>query len=170
MKIIEDRVVSLEFTLTDDDGEVIDSSEGEPLAYLHGHEQLVPGLERALTGREQGDAFAVTVAPEEGYGVHEPDLILHVDRQELPREMAPEVGMELTYEGPNDEPVSMWVIEVADDFVRLDGNHPLAGQILHFNLEVRAVRHATAEELEHGHAHADEGQSDAPGDGPAYTH
>ena len=170
MKIVEDAVVSLDFSLTDDDGEVIDSSEGEPLAYLHGHGQLVPGLERALDGRAQGDAFAITVAPEDGYGAYEPDLILTVERHELPQEMAPEVGMELTYEGPDDEPVMMWVMEVADSFVRLDGNHPLAGQTLHFKLEVRRVRAATAEEIEHGHAHDDEGDDMASNDGTAYTH
>lgn len=170
MKIVEDVVVGLDFVLTDDDGEVIDSSEGEPLTYLHGHGQLVPGLEQALDGHLQGDAFEVTVAPEDGYGVYEADLIMKVERNELPQDMEPEVGMELTYEGPDEEPVSMWVIEVADNFVRLDGNHPLAGQTLHFNLTVREVRAATAEEIEHGHAHDEEG-GHGPGDeGPAYTH
>jgi FKBP-type peptidyl-prolyl cis-trans isomerase SlyD len=168
MKIMQDAVVTLDFTLTDNEGEIIDSSEGEPLAYLHGHGQLVPGLERELTGHGVGDKLNVTVTPKDGYGETEEDLVISVDRVDLPQDMEPEVGMELTYDGPDDEEISMWVIEVGDKQVRLDGNHPLAGQTLHFAIDVRGIRVATAEEIEHGHAHGEGG--DDGHDSHSYTH
>lgn len=169
MKIAKDTVVALDFTLTDDAGEIIDSSEGEALSYLHGYNELVVGLERALTGRAVGDQLEVTVSAEEGYGEVTPGLEIEVPRTDLPEDLIPEVGLELSCDGPDEEPITMWVVEVLDDVVRLDGNHPLAGQTLHFKVEVVSIRPASASELEHGHVHDDDGEEDAIESG-AYTH
>jgi FKBP-type peptidyl-prolyl cis-trans isomerase SlyD len=169
MKIAQDTVVALDFTLTDDTGEIIDSSEGEALSYLHGHGELVVGLERALTGRAVGDKLEVTVSAEDGYGEVQEGLEITVERAELPDDLEPEVGMELACDGPDDETLTMWIVEVADSFVRLDGNHPLAGQTLHFKVEVVSIRPASPLELDHGHVHADDDDSD-PIDSGAYTH
>jgi FKBP-type peptidyl-prolyl cis-trans isomerase SlyD len=155
MKIVENTVVTLEYVLKDDSGEILDSSDGEPLEYLHGHGQLVPGLERELEGKTSGDSLNVKVPPEDAYGEHDPERVIEVERNELPEDLTPEIGMELSTEGPDGEPLTMWVTEVSDDTVILDGNHPLAGQTLHFSIEVRSVRAATEEELSHGHVHGD---------------
>jgi FKBP-type peptidyl-prolyl cis-trans isomerase SlyD len=155
MKIAAGSVVTIEYTLTDDDGEVIDTSDGEPLEYLHGHGQLVPGLERELEGRKAGDSLKVVVPPKDGYGDHDPARVVEVDRSELPEDIDPEIGLELTTEGPDGEPITLWVTDVEEGTVTLDGNHPLAGQTLNFAIDVRAVRAATAEELQHGHVHGE---------------
>ncbi|VUD40577.1 FKBP-type peptidyl-prolyl cis-trans isomerase SlyD [Thalassocella blandensis] len=154
MKVAKNSVVSIHYTLTAEDGSVIDSSFGqEPLSYLAGCGNIIPGLDDALMGLEPGDKKQVTVPPEEGYGAIEEDLI-----QNLPRNMftgidAIEVGME--FETQNTEGESMFVIvtEVSDTEITVDGNHELAGQILNFDVQVEGVREATAEEIEHGHAH-----------------
>jgi FKBP-type peptidyl-prolyl cis-trans isomerase SlyD len=155
MKIAANTVVTLEYVLKDDSGEILDSSDGEPLEYLHGQGQLVPGLERELDGKKAGDSLEVTVPPEDAYGAHDPDRVIEVERGELPEDLLPEVGMELNTEGPDGEPLIMWITEVNDESVTLDGNHPLAGQTLFFSIDVRAVRAATEEELSHGHVHGE---------------
>lgn len=171
MKIEQDTVVALDFTLTDDDGEMIDSSEGEALSYLHGHGELVVGLERALEGRALGDKLEVTVSAEDGYGEVAEGLDITVDRSELPDDLEPEIGMELSCDGPDEESVTMWVVEVADNSVRLDGNHPLAGQTLHFKVEVVSIRPASALELDHGHVHDPDDEDEGGSiDSGAYTH
>ncbi len=153
MKIADGTVVAIDYTLTDDTGEVIDASEGEPLEYLHGQGQLVPGLERQLAGKQAGDACQIKVLAKEGYGEHDAALVHEVERAEFPEDLDPEVGMELSTEGPDGEPVRLWVVNVTDKAITLDGNHPLAGQNLNFAIDVRQVRAATAEEISHGHAH-----------------
>ena len=155
MKIVENTVVTLEYVLKDDSGEILDSSDGEPLEYLHGHGQLVPGLERELEGKTSGASLNVKVPPEDAYGEHDPERVIEVERSELPEDLTPEIGMELSTEGPDGEPLTMWITEISDASVTLDGNHPLAGQTLHFSIEVRGVRAATEEELSHGHVHGD---------------
>jgi FKBP-type peptidyl-prolyl cis-trans isomerase SlyD len=153
MQIADNSVVSFHYTLTDDQGQVIDSSEGrEPLTYMHGSGQIVPGLEKVMTGRAAGDQFKVDVTPEEGYGVHHPELA-----QELPREAFQGVediqpGMQFQGHGPQGV-INVTVTKVDGDTVHIDGNHPLAGQTLHFDIEVTEVRAATAEEISHGHVH-----------------
>lgn len=155
MTIKKDAVVALEYTLKNDAGDVIDSSSdsGEPLHYLHGHGNIVPGLERALSGKAVGDAVAVVVSPEDGYGEHDPAGVLTVTRTQLPEDLEPEVGMMLAMQSPDGRTLPLTVTAVTDDGVTLDANHPLAGQTLHFDVTVRMVRDATAEELEHGHVH-----------------
>jgi len=153
MSIKQNQVVSIHYTLTDDAGEVIDSSAGgEPLAYLHGHGNLVPGLERELAGRNAGDRLQVKIAPADGYGEYDRELVQRVPRRSLKGIANVRVGMHLqaqTRQGTR--PVT--VTAVSGDMVTLDGNHPLAGKSLNFEVEITAVRAATEEELAHGHVH-----------------
>lgn len=153
MSIAQDQVVSIHYTLTDDAGEVIDSScGGDPLMYLHGHGALIPGLERALTGKSAGDRLTLSIAPADGYGEYDRALVQQVPRRTLKGIANVKVGMRLqaqTARGPR--PVT--VTHLSGDLVTLDGNHPLAGKNLHFEVEVAAVRAATAEERAHGHVH-----------------
>jgi len=153
MTIKTDSVVSIHYTLKGDGGEVIDSSaSGEPLTYLHGHGQLIPGLERQLEGRSAGDKLSVTIPPAEGYGDYDESLVQRVPRRALKGISNIEAGMQLraqTAQGSR----TVTVTRVAGDLVTIDGNHPLAGKNLNFDVEVTGVRDATAEELAHGHAH-----------------
>ena len=153
MSIGQDQVVSIHYTLRDDAGEVIDrSAEGEPLAYLHGHGNLIPGLERELTGRKPGDRLQVKIAPGDGYGDYDQGLVQRVARRALKGIADVRVGMRLQANTPQGAR-AVTVTQVAGDMVTLDGNHPLAGKNLNFEVEVAAVRPATAEELAHGHVH-----------------
>jgi FKBP-type peptidyl-prolyl cis-trans isomerase SlyD len=153
MTITQDQVVSIHYTLTDEGGKVIDrSAEGEPLEYLHGHGNLIPGLERELTGHKVGDKLQVKIAPAEGYGEYDRELVQRVPRRALKGLSDVRVGMRLqaqTEQGAR--PVT--VTQITGDLVTLDGNHPLAGQQLNFEVEVAAVRAATEQELSHGHVH-----------------
>jgi len=153
MTITRDSVVTIHYTLKDDDGAVIDSSAaGEPLAYLHGHGNIVPGLERELTGRNAGDKVSVRVAPAEGYGEYDQRLVQSVPRRALHGIKDVQPGMHLraqTEQGPR----AITVTRVAGDMVTLDGNHPLAGKHLNFDIQIEEVRPATEEELSHGHVH-----------------
>jgi FKBP-type peptidyl-prolyl cis-trans isomerase SlyD len=154
MKIANGAVVSIDYKLHLGDGNVVDASEpGEPLTYLHGEGQIVPGLERELQGLGAGDARKVVVTPADGYGDHDPAGLKHVERKAFPEDVALEIGMELSAMGPGGEVVPFVVRELKGDQVVVDLNHPLAGKTLHFDVTVREVRPATAEELEHGHAH-----------------
>lgn len=156
MQIANNTVVAIAYTLTDDGGTVLDSSEGgEPLAYLHGVGQIIPGLENALDGKAAGDAFQVRIAPADGYGERDEDL-----RQEVTRDMFDghdiEVGMRFMAQMAGAEHV-FTVVGIDGDDVTVDGNHPLAGVALNFDVKVVSVRAATEEELSHGHAHGDDG-------------
>ncbi|HKP61422.1 MAG TPA: peptidylprolyl isomerase [Polyangiales bacterium] len=152
MPIRAQQVVSIEYTLTDDDGKTLDSSQGrEPLAYLHGAGNIVPGLEKALDGQDVGASLDVKVTPEEGYGNYEAGLVRNVPVRKLPNGRA-QVGQRLQLQGPGGTRV-FTVKAVRGDYAQLDGNHPLAGQTLHFKIKVVDVRDPTAEELAHGHVH-----------------
>jgi FKBP-type peptidyl-prolyl cis-trans isomerase SlyD len=153
MKISTNSVVVFDYTLTDDDKDIIDSSkDGGPLAYLHGEGQIVKGLEKAMEGRKAGDSFSVTVAPEEGYGLPDPEKIAVVTADQIEGGEDLEEGMQL--EASNDEGEQIVVVsKIEGNKVTLDGNHPLAGMTLHFDITIREVREATAEEIEHGHVH-----------------
>jgi len=153
MSIGKDQVVSIHYTLRDDAGELIDrSAEGEPLAYLHGHGNLIPGLEHELTGRKAGDRLQVKIAPTDGYGEYDDGLVQQVPRRALKGIGDVRVGMRLQAHTPQG-PRAVTVTRVNGDLVTLDGNHPLAGKNLNFEVEVAAVRPATEEELAHGHVH-----------------
>lgn len=154
MKIANGTVVSIDYKLHLGDGKVVDASEeGEPLTYLHGEGQIVPGLERELAGLGAGDARKVVVTPADGYGERDLAGMQRVDRTAFPPDVELTVGQELSAVGPDGEVVPFVVQEVGLDKVLIDLNHPLAGKTLHFDVTVREVRSATAEELEHGHAH-----------------
>jgi len=153
MQIADRCVASFNYTLTNDSGEVLDSSSGRgPLAYLHGAGNIVAGLEKAMTGKQVGDKFNVDVVPEEGYGLHNPALVQVVPRSAFRGVKDLEPGMQFRAESDHG-PMSVVVTAVEGDKVTVDGNHPLAGATLHFAIEVTEVREASAEEVMHGHVH-----------------
>ncbi|RAP57834.1 peptidylprolyl isomerase [Oleiagrimonas sp. MCCC 1A03011] len=159
MQIADRTVASFHYTLTGEDGQVIDSSRerGEPLAYLHGAGNIVPGLEKAMAGRSQGDAFKVTVEPQEGYGERHEEMIQVVPKSAFQGAPDPKPGMQFQGQGPQG-PVMVVVTAVEGDQVTIDGNHPLAGKTLNFDIEVTEVREANEEELTHGHVHGAGGE------------
>ncbi len=152
MNVSEDRVVSFHYILKDEEGSVLDASERtEPLSYLHGHGQIIPGLEKALEGRVAGDEIEVTLPPDEGYGEHDPEQVVEVERARF--DFNVKIGDFVQAQHPDGRTKAFQITEIGDATVKLDGNHPLAGKPLHFAVEVVTVREATAEELEHGHTH-----------------
>lgn len=154
MKIQEKRVVSIHYRLTNDAGEELDSSTGgDPLAYLHGSNSLIPGLESALTGQSAGDKLKVTVQPTDAYGEISTDLVqvVPIDAFDSPENVKP--GVQFQAQGPDGQVQLITVREVNDAGVTIDANHPLAGQVLHFDVSVEDVREASAEEIAHGHVH-----------------
>lgn len=158
MKIEKGRVVEIDYTLRDEAGAVVDSSEGgETWTYLHGSGEMIPGLEKALEGRASGDAFKVKVPAAEGFGERIKGPSLRVPRKDLPDDHPPEVGMQLMGADARGQRQVFFITEVHDDHVVLDINHPLAGQALDFDVTVRSVRDATEEEKSHGHAHGADG-------------
>jgi len=161
MKIADNCVVFMNYTLTDDQGQIIDSSvERGPMPYLHGHNNIVPGLEKELAGLSVGEKINVEVAPEDGYGPIVPEAIqtFPVDAFEgIEEEIQP--GMQFQAQGPEGQIQVITIKEVNEEGIVVDGNHPLAGETLHFEVEIAEVREATAEELEHGHPHSGEEDS-----------
>jgi FKBP-type peptidyl-prolyl cis-trans isomerase SlyD len=152
MQIADDMAVLIHYKVANSAGEVLDSSEGdEPLAYIHGSGDIVPGLERALSGKGAGDRVQVTVPPAEGYGEHESAKVQTVPRDAF-EEKNLQPGMRFQAES-EDGDVLVTITQVGADEVTIDANHPLAGQTLHFDVEVMAVRECTPEELAHGHVH-----------------
>ena len=157
MQVSAQKVVHIHYTLTSEEGEVIDSSEGHgPLAYIHGHGNIIPGLENALLGKMAGDKIKVTIPPEEAYGPRDENLIqtVPIDAFHGVDEILP--GMQFHTETPNGVEL-VTVIDVQDGYVSLDGNHPMSGLTLNFDIEVTDVRDATEEELDHGHVHGEGG-------------
>lgn len=153
MQVAQHKVVTIEYTLTDDQGSVIDSSKGgDPLAYIHGMNNIIPGLENALTGKQAGDSLQVKVAPSEGYGERDDAM-----QQEVPREMfesAQDIQVGMQFHASDGERMHVvTVVGVTDSHITVDGNHPLAGQNLNFDVTIVEVRDASAEELDHGHVH-----------------
>jgi len=155
MQIAKDKVVSIHYTLKNDAGSVIDSSEGaEPLVYLHGAQNIIPGLERALEGKVTDDALEVSIEAVDAYGEYNKELTQVVPSNMFEGVDKLEAGME--FQAQTEQ--GMQVIRIADvngDDITIDGNHPLAGERLHFDVTVDAVRDASAEELEHGHIHTE---------------
>lgn len=160
MQISQHKVVSIDYTLTDNDGNIIDSSKGgEPLAYVHGMGNIIPGLEDALVGKCAGDSLQVCVPPAEGYGERNEDMV-----QAVPREMfedADEIqpGMQFHSMSESGQPFVVTVVEVTPESITVDGNHALAGHTLNFDVTIVDVREASAEEIEHGHAHGPGGHA-----------
>ena len=153
MQITKHKVVAIDYTLKDDAGEVLDSSQDqEPLTYVHGVGSLIPGLEQALEGRSAGDELQVTIAPADGYGERDEALCQEVPRKEFEGVDDLEVGMQFRVQAEGGFLV-LTVMNVGEETVTVDGNHALAGETLHFDVAVRDVRDATDEELNHGHVH-----------------
>ncbi len=149
MQISKNKVAAIHYTLRNAAGEVMDSSAGrDPLYYLHGNHNLIPGMEDGLEGKTTGDKFSLVVSPEKGYGHYQQDLLQNVDLS-LFGDQKVEVGMEFQ----DNHRHTFVVKEISGKKVIIDGNHPLAGQELHFEVEVTEVRVATREEIEHGHVH-----------------
>lgn len=152
MQIGDQCVVSFHYTLTNNRGDVLDRSSDEPLAYLHGGGNIIAGLEKALLGKQVGDKLEVTVNPAEGYGEKRQELIQQVPRQAFHGIDQIELGMSFSAQS-NAGPMRVTVTAVEEDQITVDGNHPLAGETLHFAVEITDVRAASPEELEHGHVH-----------------
>jgi FKBP-type peptidyl-prolyl cis-trans isomerase SlyD len=153
MTVGKNAVVSIAYTLKNDSGEVLDTSEGQDdLAYLHGHDNIVAGLEEALEGKSIGDSVTASVSPEKGYGVRDDDLVFQISRDKLPDEEI-ELGMQFAAQGKDGSQQIVTVVDLAEDSVTLDGNHPLASQTLHFDVTINSIREALEIELDHGHVH-----------------
>ena len=157
MQIEANSVVTLHYTLKDNDGKVIDQSDDGSFLYMHGAMNIIPGLENALTGKAAGDSLTVNVSPEEGYGVKDPERI-----QEVPKEMFEgseeiAVGTQFHAQSPDGQAVVVTVVEVKDEVVVIDGNHALAGVDLNFDVKIMDVRAASEEEIAHGHVHGEHG-------------
>jgi FKBP-type peptidyl-prolyl cis-trans isomerase SlyD len=159
LPITKHTVATLEYTLRDGDGEVIDTTEGgTPLIYVHGTGSLIPGLELALEGKGPGDEVSVKIAPEDAYGERDDELIHSVERAALPQDEELELGM--TLEAESEQGVQIvTVVGFEKDDVLLDGNHPLAGVTLHFEVKVIDTRPASPEEIAHGHVHGEGGHA-----------
>lgn len=153
MQIAKNVVVQIHYTLKNDAGDVLDSSQGaDPLAYLQGHGNLISGLESALEGKQAGDKLNVSIAPKDAYGERDESLIQDVPRSAFQGVDQVEVGMQF-HADSNHGPRLVTVTKVSDKTVTVDGNHPLADQTLHFDVQIIEVRAATTEELSHGHVH-----------------
>ena len=159
MQISDNKVVSINYTLTNDKGEVLDSSSGKaPLAYLHGNKNIIIGLENALIGKEVGAKFNITIPPEEAYGVHKESLIQVIPKNVFQGIEKVEPGMQ--FQAKSDEGIQVVTVTKVDgDKITVDGNHALAGETLTFDVEVTEIREATDEELQHGHVHGPEGHA-----------
>ena len=156
MQIAANKAVSIEYTLTNEAGEVIDSSVGgAPLAYLHGAANIIAGLEKALEGKQAGDELNVTVEPEEAYGEFRPELVAMLPRNMFEGVDELEVGMQFHASAPDGGMQIVTIRALEGDDVTVDGNHPLAGQALTFQVKVIDVRDATADEIAHGHIHGE---------------
>jgi len=157
--IADGLVVIMQYTLrADADGEVLDESTAdEPMTYLHGADNIVPGLEKALEGKGVGFKGKIVVSPEDGYGEREDEEPDEIPRKAFPPDMVIEPGMTFMAEGPNDEHAPIWVIGVEGDKIIVDSQHPLSGKTLHFDVEVIGIRAATADEMAHGHPHGPTG-------------
>jgi FKBP-type peptidyl-prolyl cis-trans isomerase SlyD len=152
-KVTDGQVVSMEYTLRVD-GKVVDSSAGgDPLEYLHGVGNIIPGLEREMDGMAVGDSKKVIVVAEDGYGELDEDAFIEAPRSEFPEDMPIKPGVELELSGPEGQPMYARIESLEGETVVLNMNHPLAGKELHFDVKVVGLRDATDEEMDHGHAH-----------------
>ena len=156
--IADGHVVTLHYRLTLDDGSIADESfGGEPLVYLHGHGNIVPGLEQKLAGKSAKDTDDVTVTPADGYGEYDPTLDQQVPRSAFPADAELQVGVAFQAQTQEGKPITLWIRAIQGDEVTVSPNHPMAGQTLNFHVEIVEVREATAQEKEHGHAHGPAG-------------
>ncbi|MCF8240868.1 MAG: peptidylprolyl isomerase [Melioribacteraceae bacterium] len=159
MDIQNEKVVSIHYKLTNNEGEVLDTSEGkDPLNYIQGKQNIIPGLEKALEGKTTGDKINVTVQPAEAYGEYREEMIQQIPRTAFGEIERIEPGMQFQMNTQNG-PVIVTVTKVEEENVTIDANHPLAGKELTFDVEVMEVRDASEEELSHGHVHGPDGHA-----------
>ncbi|MBD3648800.1 MAG: peptidylprolyl isomerase [Pseudomonadales bacterium] len=149
MKVQDKCVVSIHYTLTDNDGTELDSSKGrEPLTYLHGTGSIIPGLEKALEGADEGENVNVVLEPDDAYGQVNDELVQTVPKEAFEEVEKVEPGMQFQARGPDGSTQRITVVGITEEGITVDGNHPLAGQTLNFDVTVEGVREATAEELQ----------------------
>lgn len=153
MNIIADKAITINYTLKDDEGKLIDESNDSKFIYLHGHSNIIPGLEAALDNKTKGDTFDLVLEPKDAYGEYNPAITQTIKRSAFGEE-AIEAGMQFHAEGDDGNPVLITISEINGDDVTIDGNPPLAGVTLNYAVEVMDVRDATEEELSHGHIHS----------------
>ena len=153
MQLTKEKVANINYTLKDKDSNIMDESTDGTFTYLHGAKNLIPALEDALEGKEAGDKANVVVAPENAYGERDEQKIQRVPRKMFPVDQELEVGMPFSSATPDGTAVNVVITAIEEHEVVIDGNHPLAGVELHFDIEIIGVRDATKEELEHGHVH-----------------
>jgi len=156
INVADNVVVSLAYVLSLDNGEEIDRAERtEPLEYIHGAGQIIPGLEKALVGSNTGDQMNVVLQPADGYGERNPQEVAEVDRKNFPSDLALSEGYPVSVTNrQSGEKMIAYISEIQSETVTLDFNHPLAGEVLHFSVEVLDLRYASKDELAHGHVHA----------------
>lgn len=157
MQLVKDKVAVVNYTLKDKDGEIIDESNDGSFNYLHGARNIIPGLENALEGKQAGDKTSVVIEPKDAYGERNLEQIQRVPIDMFPDDAEIKEGMQFETESPDGAPVIVTVTAIDAGEVVVDGNHPLAGVQLHFDVELIEVRDATEQELEHGHVHGPHG-------------
>ena len=153
MQISANKVVIMDYTLKDDEGNIIDQSQDSQFAYLHGANNIIPGLESALSDKAVGDKVSVRVTPEEGYGERVDAMVQNVDRGMFDHDQELEVGQQFHAQSPEGHMLTVTITHVDGDTITVDGNHPLAGVHLNFDVEIKDIREASAEEIDHGHVH-----------------
>ncbi|NQV14262.1 peptidylprolyl isomerase [bacterium] len=153
MIITKDKVVSIDYTLTNDNGEVLDSSSGrDPLGFLHGHGNLIPSLEKELEGKVKGDKLIAIIAPDQAYGIRKDEMVQEIPLENFQDASQVKVGVQLQVENEHEVRIAT-IMAVSESSATVDMNHPLADKTLHFDVEVMDVREPSQEELEHGHVH-----------------
>jgi len=157
MSIANKKVVTLDYTLKDDAGNVIDQSQDGSFVYLHGEGGIIPGLETALVGKAVNEELSISVAPDQAYGEKDPAKAQTVNREMFEDANDLEVGRQFHAAGPDGEEIVITITAIDGDEITIDGNHPLAGMTLHFNIKVIDIRDASEEELAHGHVHGPHG-------------
>lgn len=157
MKISDQKIVVIDYILTDENGDILDKSDDGSFAYLHGAGNIVIGLENALVGKSINDGFSVSVPPAEAYGERNPGMQQTVSIEMFDDTKELEVGRQFHAQSPDGEAVTVTIAAIEDDSVTIDGNHPLAGKTLNFNVKVIDIRDASEEEISHGHVHGSDG-------------
>lgn len=157
MQISKNSVVTLNYTLKNDQGDTLDESQDGSFLYLHGAGGIIPGLEGQLEGKSAGDEFSAHIKPEDGYGVRDDSMVQVVPRNMFESDHPVEEGIQFHAESPEGDMLTVTVTKIEDDEITVDGNHPLAGIALNFDIKIADVREASKEEIEHGHVHGPDG-------------
>ena len=157
MQISKNSVVTINYTLKNDQGETLDESQDNSFLYLHGAGGIIPGLEGQLEGKSAGDEFSAHIEAEDGYGVRDDSMVQVVPRNMFESDHPVEEGIQFHAEGPEGDMLTVTVTKIEGDEITVDGNHPLAGIALNFDIKIAEVREASKEEIEHGHVHGPDG-------------